>query len=69
RETMMMNLRLMEGVDREGFSRRFGTDPYTLYNDEIDDMLSEGLIELDSNRIRLTRRGLIFSNNVFMEFV
>ncbi|MBU2591130.1 MAG: radical SAM family heme chaperone HemW [Nitrospinae bacterium] len=69
RETMMMNLRLMEGVDREGFSRRFGIDPYTLYNDEIDDMLSEGLIELDSNRIRLTRRGLIFSNNVFMEFV
>ena len=36
---------------------------------EIGGLLENGLVEVDSGRLRLTRKGMLFSNEVFAEFV
>ena len=57
RETMMMGLRLTEeGVSGEAFRARFGTSLREVYETEIEELISEGLLEwepVESDRLRL----------------
>ena len=68
-EFVFLGLRLNEGVDLEEYRSRFGNDLAEQYRTEIDDLLEKGLIEISERRMRLTRRGMLFSNEVFAEFV
>jgi oxygen-independent coproporphyrinogen III oxidase len=72
-ETMMLGLRLTEeGVSEQEFGNRFGTEPGLCFGKIIDTLVSQGLLErlTDSRRtIRLTRRGRLLGNQVFMQFV
>ena len=71
-ETMMMGLRLTaEGVSRAAFAQRFGRPPEAVYGQEIQRLISLGLLtwENDGNRLRLTARGRLVGNWVFREFV
>jgi oxygen-independent coproporphyrinogen-3 oxidase len=77
-EFMMTGLRLtQEGVREEEFQARFGQSIYTTYGKEIDELLSVGLIESPSPKgrgardagIRLTKRGRLLGNQVFMRFI
>jgi oxygen-independent coproporphyrinogen-3 oxidase len=72
-ETMMMGLRLVEtGVSREEFGRRFGRQLDEVYGQEITRLSELGLLESvngQRNAVRLTERGRLLGNQVFMEFV
>ena len=68
-ETMMLGMRLSRGVVKSEFKHRFGTTIDDLYGREIAMLTAAGLIEEDSARIRLTRRGKLLGNNVFESFV
>jgi oxygen-independent coproporphyrinogen-3 oxidase len=71
-ETMMMGLRLtQEGVSLREFESRFDLSLIDVYGDEINRLTSLGLIEWvgDEPSIRLTPRGRLLGNQVFMEFV
>lgn len=69
-ETMMLGLRLAdEGVDRKLFARRFGVDPALRYAAEVDCFVRRGLLEVDVDRLRLTKRGIFLANEVMMAFV
>ncbi|HVN56374.1 MAG TPA: radical SAM family heme chaperone HemW [Anaerolineaceae bacterium] len=72
-ETMMVGLRLtQEGVDRDVFERRFGRSMEAVFAEEISDCLGSGLVEWAgerSHRLRLTERGHLLGNQVFMRFV
>lgn len=72
-ETMMMGLRLTEeGVSEREFERRFQLSLYDVFGTEIDRLTSLGLLEWTGDRspcIRLTSRGRMLGNQVFMEFV
>ena len=79
-EFMMTGLRLtQEGVSAYEFERRFGKSLYDVYGKEIDELLKPRLIEqLDSPlpegeglgvRVRLTPRGRLLGNQVFMRFI
>lgn len=72
-ETMMMGLRLtQEGVSAKEFESRFGLSLSEVFGAEIDRLISFGLLEWVDNEassLRLTRRGRILGNQVFMEFV
>ena len=72
-ETMMVGLRLtQEGVDRESFERRFGRSMETVFAVEIKECLRLGLLEWAgerNHRLRLTERGHLLGNQVFMRFV
>jgi len=69
-EFMMTGLRLTrEGVSTDIFRRRFGHELETVFGKEIADLIRLGLLERQSQRLRLTRRGRLLGNQVFMRFV
>jgi oxygen-independent coproporphyrinogen-3 oxidase len=72
-ETMMMGLRLVrEGVSADGFYTRFGQGLDQVYEKEIEELISVGLLEwggAGQECLRLTRRGRLLGNQVFMRFV
>lgn len=73
RETMMMGLRLTgEGISRSEFRSRFHTSIEEEFNNEIEELLRFGLLEWkspDNDRLRLTPRGRLLGNQVFIRFV
>ena len=68
-ETMMMGLRLMEGVSREGFQGRFGRSLASVFGADLDELEGLGLLERDGDRWKLTSRGKLMGNEVFQRFV
>ena len=72
-EMMMMGLRMThEGVDEGEFFDRFGISLEEAFPRQIQKLIQEGLLEwvtMDGRHLRLTRRGWLLGNQVFMEFV
>lgn len=73
-ETMMMGLRLTEdGISENGFFRRFGVSLDETYPNEIETVIRQGLVEWaeknDGRHLRLTHRGRLLGNQVFMRFL
>jgi oxygen-independent coproporphyrinogen-3 oxidase len=72
-ETMMMGLRLtQEGVSSKIFKQRFKLSMEERFRDQIDRMISLGLMEragVERDILRLTRRGRLLGNQVFVEFI
>ncbi|MDD5467387.1 MAG: radical SAM family heme chaperone HemW [Anaerolineales bacterium] len=72
-ETMMMGLRLtQEGVQASAFEGRFGEALETKFGRQIADLVAKGLLEWASapgERLRLTQRGRLLGNQVFVNFV
>jgi oxygen-independent coproporphyrinogen-3 oxidase len=72
-EMMMMGLRLIqEGVTGNNFAERFGQDLHEVYASQIGKMQGLGLLESlngDQKAIRLTKRGRLLGNQVFVEFI
>ncbi|MBI2965111.1 MAG: radical SAM family heme chaperone HemW [Chloroflexi bacterium] len=68
-ETMMMGLRLDDGIDAQAFRDRFGVAVDTVYGSEIRELVGLGLIEFDMRGVRLTARGQLLGNEVFQRFM
>lgn len=70
---MILGLRMTrEGVSRAKFRERFDEDFLAVYQPEILKLLKLELIEWmdeEQDRLRLTRRGRMLGNQVFMEFL
>jgi oxygen-independent coproporphyrinogen-3 oxidase len=73
RETMMVGLRLTEeGVAEAAFFERFGQPLTDVFGAEIERLEKAGLlewVETGGRRLRLTRRGRLLGNQVFIQFV
>jgi len=70
-ETMIMGLRLVrEGVSPAAFEQRFGASLESVYGEAIAPLRAAGLLETgDEGQLRLTRRGRLLGNQVFMAFI
>mgnify|MGYP003763150801 CR=1 FL=1 len=68
-ETMMLGLRLSEGVALAEFESRFGVSVWSFWENEIRDLLDQDLLELNCGHIRLTNRGLLLANQVQSAFL
>jgi oxygen-independent coproporphyrinogen-3 oxidase len=70
-ETMIMGLRLTrEGIAPEAFRERFGYELWAVFGPALDRLIAVGLLERTADdRVRLTQRGRLLGNRVFMEFV
>lgn len=78
-EAMLMGLRLTEeGVSSRGFAERFGLPLADRFGREIDRLIGQGLVEWckktpgeggSSDVLRITRRGRLLGNQVFMQFL
>ncbi len=68
-ETMMLGLRLLDGVSGEGFRERFGKSLESVFGADLRDLEGLGLLEKEGDRWRLTVRGRLLGNEVFQRFV
>lgn len=73
-ETMMMGLRLTrEGIAEADFQARFGQSLEELFASEIKELQGYGLLEwageAPQRRLRLTSRGRLLGNQVFLRFI
>lgn len=68
-ETMMMGMRLNQGVSHERFEARFGVGVDIVFPREIERLLSLNLVEVTDDAVRLTERGRLLGNEVFAEFI
>jgi oxygen-independent coproporphyrinogen-3 oxidase len=68
-ETFFLGLRLTRGVDLREVAAEFGEDVVTGFHETIRELRDGGLVTLESERLRLTSRGRLLSNEVFQRFL
>ena len=69
KEYMLLGLRKIEGVDIQEFKNRYIDNPIYVFHKELEKLVNEELVEIDLNKIRLTKKGLDLANLVWEEFV
>lgn len=67
-ETLMMGLRLDDGIHLEEFENRFDLLPSQAYESVIGELTALGLLETSDSSLRLTQRGKMLGNEVFSRF-
>lgn len=68
-ETMMLGLRLAEGVSNQRFESRFGKPLMEVFGRDLADLFDQGLLTWDGSAARLTQRGRLLGNRVFERFI
>lgn len=64
-ETLMLGLRLRDGVAVDEFALQCGGAPGELFPDALAQGAARGWLELRDGRLRLTESGVLFSNEIF----
>ena len=67
-ETMMLGLRLDDGIGIADFTERFGAPPSQFYADAITELERMELLHTQDDALRLTHRGRMMGNEVFSRF-
>lgn len=68
-EYAFLRLRLNEGIDLGEYEKKFGVGLAAEYAEDLTRLRENGLIELDEKHLRLSKKGMVFSNEVFAVFV
>ena len=68
-ETVILGLRLSEGIGLDDIKRRFGIDLLRRYEQQVGETAALGLLEYSGQGVRLTRRGRLLGNEVFWRFL
>lgn len=68
-EALFLGLRMMSGVDLNDYRVRFGDDIRDSHSEDLERFREAGLIECVGESVRLTRAGVLLSNEVFSAFV
>lgn len=68
-EFVFMGLRMIEGISKEEFKRRFKLDIYEIYSNEIKKNIENGLLLEVGDRLKLSEKGIEFSNSVMSDFI
>lgn len=68
-DTVILGLRLNEGLDVAEFERRFGTAIESVYGRQIAEMTAAGFLERANGRLRLTDHGRYLANEVFVRLL
>lgn len=68
-ESLFLGLRLLRGIDLNAHRARFRRDVRAEHAGDLARFRKAGLIELDDDMLRLTRNGVLLSNEVFAAFI
>ena len=64
KEYMMLGLRKIEGISIQEFKNKFVGNPLYIYRKELQKLVEEELIEIELDKIKLTKKGLDFANSM-----
>jgi oxygen-independent coproporphyrinogen-3 oxidase len=68
-EAVYLGFRKSEGLDTDGFERKFGIRFYEIFGKAIKTFEERGLLELTQNRCALTRKGMLFLDSIVSSFI
>jgi oxygen-independent coproporphyrinogen-3 oxidase len=68
-EVWFLGLRMNQGISGADLEREFGEIDAHSYHQIVSDLSADGLLESAEDRIRLTERGKLMSNEVFARFL
>ena len=68
-EEMFLGLRKKSGVSMTRFEEKFGQSFDELYGKIIRDLVQQGLMQIDGDRVRMTKRGLFLGDTVAERFI
>ncbi|MGI8782920.1 MAG: radical SAM family heme chaperone HemW [Acidobacteriota bacterium] len=68
-EALFLGLRRTGGIAVEDFQRRFGLNILEQYAVRLEKYRGAGLLDWNPQRLRLTERGFLLSNEIFQEFL
>ena len=68
-EYFFLGLRLNQGIDLRELSQRYGNDAVESARSTIEELITDGLLKSRGDRVRLTPRGRLLSNEVFQRFL
>ena len=68
-EEMFLGLRKKSGVSIARFEEKFERSFQELYGDIVKDLIQQGLMQIDGDRVRMTKRGLFLGDTVAERFI
>lgn len=68
-EEMFLGLRKKSGVSMARFEEKFGRSFDGLYGEIVKDLVQQGLMQIEGDRVRMTKRGLFLGDTVAERFI
>ncbi len=68
-EEMFLGLRKKSGVSMARFEEKFGRSFAGLYGEIVRDLVRQGLMQIEGDRVRMTKRGLFLGDTVAERFI
>ena len=68
-EFMFLGLRMASGISKKEFGELFGESVEFFYNKKVRELIDKGFIKSSDRAIKLTDRGKLFANKVFLAFI
>ena len=68
-EYIFLGLRMADGISLDDFAEEFGERLENRFSEEINQLQQAGLLVCSSDRLSLTKRGMLLSNQVFVRFL
>ena len=68
-EEMFLGLRKKSGVSMARFEEKFGRSFDGLYGEIVKDLVQQGLMQIDGDRVRMTKRGIFLGDTVAERFI
>lgn len=68
-EEMFLGLRKKSGVSMARFEEKFGRSFDGLYGQIVKDLVQQGLMQIEGDRVRMTKRGLFLGDTVAERFI
>ena len=68
-EEMFLGLRKKSGVSMARFEEKFERSFQELYGDIVKDLIQQGLMQVDGDHVRMTKRGLFLGDTVAERFI
>jgi oxygen-independent coproporphyrinogen-3 oxidase len=68
-DALFTGLRLMQGLDLDAIDRRYDTNVWKRFGDQLQPFVDQGLLAHEAERLRLTRDGMLLANEVMAVFV
>ena len=68
-EALILGLRCLKGIELSSFYQRYGVNILSRYGEVLKSLKENSLVETTDHYLRLTRRGVLLSNEVFQQFI
>ncbi|TKJ32471.1 coproporphyrinogen III oxidase [bacterium (candidate division B38) B3_B38] len=68
-DALILGLRYLQGIELSRFYKRYGVHIFDRYSEELKSLGESSLIETTDDFLRLTRKGILLSNEVFQQFI